>query len=58
MGIPTGPLAALVACKNGVKHAYLVDAPVYGSLMLELHSQDGESTILVSDFHENGECWW
>ncbi len=57
MGIPTGLLASLVSCKNGVKRAYFVDAPIYGGLRLELYSQDGGSTVNISDFHENGECW-
>ena len=54
MGIPTGLLASLVACKNGVKRAHLVDARVDGGLILELYSRDGVGTMISSDFYEVG----
>ena len=54
MGIPTGLLASLVACKNGVKRAHLVDAQVDGGLILELYSRDGVGTMISSDFYEVG----
>ena len=57
MGIPGVLLASLVACKSGVKRVYFVDVPIYGALMLELHSQDGESTVNIADLHKNSECW-
>ena len=52
LGIPTGLLASLVACKNGVKRAHLVDARVDGGLILELYSRDGVGTMISSDFYE------
>jgi len=52
MGIPTGLLASLVACKNGVKRAHLVDARIDGGLILELYSRDGVGTMISSDFYE------
>ena len=56
MGIPTGLLASLVACKNGVKRAHLVDARVDGGLILELYSRDGVGTMISSDFYEVQPC--
>ena len=56
MGIPTGLLASLVACKNGVKRAHLVDARVDGGLILELYSRDGVGTMISSDFYEVYLC--
>ena len=56
MGIPTGLLASLVACKNGVKRAHLVDARVDGGLILELYSRDGVGTMISSDFYEVHPC--
>ncbi|CAL5225511.1 g8341 [Coccomyxa viridis] len=52
MGIPTGLLASLVACKNGVRRAHLVDARIDGGLILELYSRDGVGTMISSDFYE------
>lgn len=52
MGIPTGLLASLVACKNGVRRAHLVDARTDGGLILELYSRDGVGTMISSDFYE------
>ena len=56
MGIPTGLLASLVACKNGVKRAHLVDARTDGGLILELYSRDGVGTMISSDFYEVHPC--
>ena len=58
MGIPTGLLASLVACKNGVKRAHLVDARVDGGLILELYSRDGVGPMISSDFYEVQPCRW
>ena len=49
---PTGLLAAVVACKNGVKRAHLVDARIDGGLILELYSRDGVGTMISTDFYE------
>jgi hypothetical protein len=52
MRIPIGLLASVVACKNGVKRAHLVDARVDGGLILELYSRDGIGTMISTDFYE------
>jgi hypothetical protein len=52
MHIPTGLLASVVACKNGVKRAHLVSAYIDGGLILELYSRDGVGTMISSDFYE------
>jgi hypothetical protein len=52
MRIPTGLLAAVVACKNGVKRAHLVDTRIDGGLILELYSRDGVGTMISTDFYE------
>ena len=56
LDFPSAVLAALVACKNGVKRAHLVDARLDGGLLLELYTRDGfhGSTMLSSDFYEVG----
>lgn len=45
-------LASVVACKNGVKRAHLVDARVEGGLLLELYTRDGIGTMISADFYE------
>lgn len=52
MSIPIGLLSSVVACKNGVKRAHLVDARVDGGLILELYSRDGVGTMISTDFYE------
>ena len=52
MHIPTGLLASVVACKNGVKRAHLVSAYIEGGLILELYSRDGVGTMISTDFYE------
>ena len=52
MGIPTGLLAAVMACKTGVKRAHLVDARIDGGLILELYTRDGVGTMISTDFYE------
>lgn len=57
MHIPTGLLASVVACKNGVKRAHLVSAHVDGGLILELYSRDGVGTMISTDFYEVRRLW-
>ncbi|BDA40699.1 Amino-acid acetyltransferase [Coccomyxa sp. Obi] len=52
MHIPTGLLASVVACKNGVKRAHLVSAYIEGGLILELYSRDGVGCMISTDFYE------
>ena len=52
MRIPTGLLASVVACKNGVKRAHLVSAYIEGGLILELYSRDGVGCMISTDFYE------
>ncbi len=52
MHIPTGLLASVVACKNGVKRAHLVSAYIEGGLILELYSRDGIGCMISTDFYE------
>lgn len=54
MHIPTGLLASVVACKNGVKRAHLVSAYIEGGLILELYSRDGVGCMISTDFYEVG----
>ncbi|KAK9821240.1 hypothetical protein WJX81_007316 [Elliptochloris bilobata] len=49
---PNSLLAAVAACKNGVRRAHLVDARADGGLLLELYSRDGAGTMISTDFYE------
>lgn len=49
---PNSLLAAVAACKNGVRRAHLVDARADGGLLLELYSRDGTGTMISTDFYE------
>jgi len=49
---PNSLLAAVAACKEGVRRAHLVDARVDGGLLLELYSRDGMGTMISTDFYE------
>lgn len=49
---PNSLLAAVAACKNGVRRAHLVDAHADGGLLLELYSRDGTGTMISTDFYE------
>lgn len=51
-GLPPPLMSAVVACKNGVKRAHLVDARMDGSLLLELYSRDGLGSMISADFYE------
>lgn len=42
IGFPAPVVAAVVACKAGVKRAHLVDSEADGALLLELYTRDGE----------------
>jgi hypothetical protein len=44
IGFPAPVLAAVVACKSGVKRAHLVDSEADGALLLELYTRDGEGS--------------
>ncbi|KAK9824282.1 hypothetical protein WJX72_009159 [[Myrmecia] bisecta] len=52
INFPNSVLASIVACKNGVKRAHLVDARIDGGLLLELYSRDGVGTMISADFYE------
>ena len=49
---PNSLLAAVAACKHGVRRAHLVDARADGGLLLELYSRDGTGTMISTDFYE------
>ena len=52
MRFPNSVVSAVVACKNGVKRAHLVDARTDGGLLLELYTRDGVGTMISTDFYE------
>ncbi len=41
IGFPPPVVAAVVACKNGVRRAHLIDFEVDGAMLLELYTRDG-----------------
>ncbi|KAL4437093.1 hypothetical protein ABPG75_004232 [Micractinium tetrahymenae] len=54
IGFPNAVLAAVVACKNGVKRAHLIDSDSDGALLLEMYTRDGTPGVcmIAADLYE------
>ncbi|PSC67080.1 putative amino-acid acetyltransferase chloroplastic isoform X1 [Micractinium conductrix] len=54
VGFPNAVLAAVVACKNGVKRAHLIDNESDGALLLEMYTRDGTPGVcmIAADLYE------
>ncbi|KAL4424467.1 hypothetical protein ABPG77_006405 [Micractinium sp. CCAP 211/92] len=58
IGFPNAVLAAVVACKNGVKRAHLIDSDSDGALLLEMYTRDGTPGVcmIAADLYEGIRC--
>ncbi|KAI3433843.1 hypothetical protein D9Q98_003646 [Chlorella vulgaris] len=54
VGYPIAVLAAVVACKNGVKRSHLIDAASDGAMLLEMYTRDGTPGVcmIAADIYE------
>ena len=54
IGFPKAVLASVVACRNGVNRAHLVDMDVDGAMLLELYTRDGVNGVcmIAADLYE------
>jgi amino-acid N-acetyltransferase len=54
VGYPNAVLAAVVALKNGVKRAHLIDCESDGALLLEMYTRDGTPGVcmIAADLYE------
>jgi amino-acid N-acetyltransferase len=54
IGFPNAVLAAVVACRNGVNRAHLIDLERDGAMLLELYTRDGITgvTMVAADLYE------
>lgn len=54
IGFPKAVLASVVACRNGVNRAHLIDMDVDGAMLLELYTRDGVNGVcmIAADLYE------